>query len=59
MIGFGVVVAGWVTLLAALVVLLGVWPLVPAGVVMIVVGLSVDLDRVKEPTRAKRHPSTS
>lgn len=59
MIGAAVVAAGWVVLLVALVVLLGVWPLVPAGVVMMVVGLTVDLDRVKEPTRAKRHPSAS
>ncbi len=54
MIGAGVVAAGWVLLLVALVVLFGAWPLVPAGVVMMVVGTFVDLDRVKEPTRGKR-----
>ena len=53
MIGAGVVAAGWVCLLVALVVF-GAWPLVPAGVVMMAVGTFVDLDRVKEPTRGKR-----
>ncbi len=55
MIGLGVVAAGWLTLVVALVLLFGAWPLVPAGVVMMIVGAFVDLDRAKEPTRAKRH----
>jgi hypothetical protein len=59
MIGFAVAAAGWVVFVVGLVLLLGVWPLAPAGLVMIVVGLVVDLDRVKEPTRAKRSPSAS
>lgn len=54
MIGYGVVAAGWVLLVAALCVVVGVWALIPAAVVMIVVGLFVDLDPVKESTRGKR-----
>ena len=57
MIGQTVVAAGWVLLVAAVCVVVGVWTLIPAAVVMIVVGLFVDLDPVKESTRAKRHPS--
>jgi hypothetical protein len=57
MIGLGVAAAGWVLLVAAVCVVVGVWTLIPAAVVMIVVGLFVDLDRLKESTRAKRHPS--
>jgi hypothetical protein len=57
MIGLGVAAAGWVLLVAAVCVVVGVWTLIPAAVVMIVVGLFVDLDRLKESTRAKRHSS--
>lgn len=57
MIGLGVVTAGFVLVCVGLVVVLGPWVLAPAGGVLILVGLFADLDRLKEPQRAKRHQS--
>lgn len=54
MIGQVVVAAGWVLLVVAVCVVVGVWTLIPAAVVMMVVGLFVDLDPVKESARGKR-----
>ena len=53
-----VILAGWVSVVVAAVILWGGVPLLVAGVVMIAVGLLVDLDRVKEPQRAKRSQSS-
>jgi cytochrome c-type biogenesis protein CcmH/NrfF len=58
MIGLFVIAAGWVCVVVATVVLWGVPALLVAGVVMLAVGGFVDLDRVKEPQRAKRDPSS-
>jgi membrane-bound ClpP family serine protease len=58
MIGLFVILAGWVCLVVAAVVLWGVAALLVAGVVMLAVGVFVDLDRVKEPQRAKRDQSS-
>ena len=59
MIGLFVILAGWLAVVVGAVLLWGVVPLVAAGVVMIAVGLFADLDRVKEPQRAKRSQSPS
>lgn len=57
MTGLFVALLGYVAAVVGLVLLVGVWPLIPCGVVLMAVGLFVDLDRVKEPQRAKRSQS--
>lgn len=57
MIGLLVILAGFVLVVVGLVLVLGVWVLVPAGVVVMLVGMFADLDRLKEPQRAKRSQS--
>lgn len=47
MMGFAVIAVGWLLLVVALVLLFGVWPLVPAGVAMMLVGSLVNLDRLR------------
>lgn len=54
MIGLSVIAVGWILVVVACVVLFGAVALVPAGVVMILVGLIADLDAVRSPKRAKR-----
>ena len=54
MIGYGVVAVGWVVLVVGLCLVLGLWPMIPAGAVMVAVGLLVDLEPGKGPTRGKR-----
>ena len=49
--------AGVLVTLAGLAWLFGPWVLVVGGLVLTVVGLCVDLDRVKEPQRGKRSQS--
>jgi hypothetical protein len=58
MIGPFVIAVGWVCVVVAGVLLFGVPALLVAGLVMCAVGVFVDLDRVKEPQRAKRHQSS-
>lgn len=59
MIGLCVIALGWVATVVALILLLGLWPLVGAGVATMIVGALVDLDRVKESPDGKRRKSTS
>ncbi len=58
MIGLSLIAVGWVCVVVACVVLFGSVALIPAGVVMMLVGAFVDLDPVKEPQRAKRRQSS-
>ena len=59
MIGLAVAALGVVFLAVGLALVVGAWVLIPCGVVLVAVGLFVDLDRVKEPQRGKRHQSAS
>lgn len=54
MTGLFVIFAGLLLVVAGAAWLVGPWVLVGAGVVVVLVGLFVDFDRVKEPQRAKR-----
>lgn len=51
MIGLLVAAVGVVLVLVGLVAAVGVWSLVPAGGVLVLVGVFVDFDRVKESER--------
>lgn len=59
MIGLLVMAVGFVLAVCGVVLTFGVWTLMPAGGVLLVAGLLVDFDRVKEPRRAKRDQSAS
>jgi hypothetical protein len=54
MLGPLTILAGFALCVVGLVLVVGWWTLIPAGVVLMAVGVFVDLDRVKEPQRGKR-----
>ena len=54
MIGLVVAAVGYVALAVGLILTFGLWLLMPVGGVLVVAGLAVPFDRVKEPQRAKR-----
>lgn len=57
MLGLFAIAAGFILCVLGLIVVVGWWTLIPAGVVLMAVGVFVDLDRVKEPQRGKRSQS--
>lgn len=57
--GLLTVFAGLLMAVAGVVWLVGPWGLIAGGVVVVIAGLLVDFDRVKEPQRGKRSQSAS
>lgn len=57
MLGLFAIAAGFILCALGLVLVVGWWTLIPAGVVLMAVGVFVDLDRLKEPQRGKRSQS--
>lgn len=58
MIGFATIATGYALLVVGIVVTLGLWTLIPAGSLLVIVGVFVDLDRIKESPRAQRSRPT-
>ena len=59
MIGLAVIAVGVALVVVGCVLTFGLWTLIPAGAVLVIAGLAVPFDRVKEPQRAQRHQSAS
>lgn len=57
MLGPIVTILGGLLVIAGLALMLGPFALIGGGVVLVMFGLFVDLDPVKEPQRAKRRPA--
>ena len=57
MIGLLVALVGVVVASTGIVLTFGLWTLMPVGAVLLLVGLFVDLDSLKEPPHGKRDQS--